>query len=132
MKRISVFLVSGMILSAMIPAFSRAEQMPASGAYDSRMRYVGYNPGQVVHLSTVVGATMVVTFGATETVTSVAETDSGQNTFRVEAMLNAAPDRLRPGMEGIGKIDVGTHSYAWVWTRSLMDWARMLIWSWTP
>jgi type IV secretion system protein VirB9 len=40
------------------------------------MRYVAYNPGQVVHLSTVVGATMVVTFGSTETVTSVAETDT--------------------------------------------------------
>jgi type IV secretion system protein VirB9 len=40
------------------------------------MRYIAYNPGQVVHLSTIVGATMVVTFGPTETVTSVAETDS--------------------------------------------------------
>jgi type IV secretion system protein VirB9 len=60
----------------MIPAFSDADQMPISGVYDTRMRYVAYNPGQVVHLSTVVGATMVVTFGATETVTSVAETDT--------------------------------------------------------
>jgi type IV secretion system protein VirB9 len=76
MNSIRVFLISGMILSAIIPALSRADQMPVSGAYDSRMRYVAYNPGQVVHLSTVVGATMVVTFGATETVTSVAETDT--------------------------------------------------------
>ena len=49
---------------------------PCSGTYDSRMRYVAYNPGQVVHLSTIVGATMVVSFSPTETVTSVAETDS--------------------------------------------------------
>jgi type IV secretion system protein VirB9 len=40
------------------------------------MRYVAYNPGQVVHLSTIVGATMVVSFSPAETVTSVAETDS--------------------------------------------------------
>ncbi|MDE2390802.1 MAG: TrbG/VirB9 family P-type conjugative transfer protein, partial [Rhodospirillales bacterium] len=40
------------------------------------MRYVAYNPGQVVHLSTIVGATMVVSFAPDETVTSVAETDS--------------------------------------------------------
>ena len=65
-------------------------------------------------------------------VTSVAETDSGHNTFRVEATLDGAPANLRPGMEGIGKIEVAEHSYAWVWSRSLMDWARMLIWSWTP
>ena len=53
-----------------------ADQTPAAGYYDSRMRYVAYNPGQVVHLSTIVGATMVVSFAPSETVTSVAETDS--------------------------------------------------------
>ena len=40
------------------------------------MRYVAYDPGQVVHLSTAVGATLVVGFGAKETVTAVAATDS--------------------------------------------------------
>lgn len=53
-----------------------ADQTPDSGRYDSRMRYVAYNSGQVVHLSTIVGATMVVSFAPGETVTSVAETDS--------------------------------------------------------
>jgi type IV secretion system protein VirB9 len=40
------------------------------------MRYLAYNPGQVVHLSTAVGATLVVGFGPKETVTAVAVTDS--------------------------------------------------------
>ncbi|MFT2095093.1 TrbG/VirB9 family P-type conjugative transfer protein [Acidiphilium sp.] len=53
-----------------------ADQTPDAGHYDSRMRYVAYNPGQVVHLSTIVGATMVISFAPSETVTSVAETDS--------------------------------------------------------
>lgn len=53
-----------------------ADQTPDAGHYDSRMRYVAYNPGQVVHLSTIIGATMVVSFAPDETVTSVAETDS--------------------------------------------------------
>ncbi len=53
-----------------------ADQTPDAGHYDSRMRYVAYNPGQVVHLSTIVGVTMVVSFAPDETVTSVAETDS--------------------------------------------------------
>jgi type IV secretion system protein VirB9 len=70
----------GLMVSTMAPALfstpALADQTPSSGIYDSRMRYVAYNPGQVVHLSTIIGATMVVSFAATETVTSVAETDS--------------------------------------------------------
>jgi multidrug resistance efflux pump len=65
-------------------------------------------------------------------VASVAEPEGGHNTFRVEGTLDAAPDSLRPGMEGVGKIDIARHSYAWVWTRSIVNWARMLIWTWTP
>jgi type IV secretion system protein VirB9 len=60
----------------MMSSLARAEQDPIGGSYDTRMRYVPYNPGQVVHLSTIVGDTMVVSFAATETVTSVAETDT--------------------------------------------------------
>jgi type IV secretion system protein VirB9 len=58
------------------PRYANADQIPAGGIYDSRMRYVAYNPDQVVHLSTIVGATMVISFAPTETVTSVAVTDS--------------------------------------------------------
>ena len=53
-----------------------AEENPAPSRYDARMRYVAYNPGEVVHLSTAVGMTLVVGFGADETVTAVAVTDS--------------------------------------------------------
>lgn len=65
-------------------------------------------------------------------VTSVAETDGGRNTFRVEGALEGGAENLRPGMEGVGKIEVSERSVAWVWTRGLVDWARMLLWSWTP
>jgi type IV secretion system protein VirB9 len=58
------------------PALAQADQIPVSGNYDTRMRYVAYNPGQVVHLSTIVGATLVISFSPTETVESVAETDT--------------------------------------------------------
>lgn len=53
-----------------------ANQTPQHGELDSRMRYVPYNPGQVVHLSTEVGATLVVGFSDKETVDAVAETDT--------------------------------------------------------
>jgi type IV secretion system protein VirB9 len=53
-----------------------ANQLPQHGALDSRMRYVAYNPGQVVHLSTEIGATLVVGFSDKETVDAVAEADT--------------------------------------------------------
>jgi len=53
-----------------------AEQDPVPSSQDSRMRYLAYDPSQVVHLSTAVGATLVVGFGAKETITAVAVTDS--------------------------------------------------------
>ncbi|WFU92136.1 P-type conjugative transfer protein VirB9 (plasmid) [Rhizobium sp. CC1099] len=55
---------------------ARAEDTPTAGKLDPRMRYLAYNPDQVVRLSTAVGATMVVTFGAGETVTAVAVSNS--------------------------------------------------------
>ncbi|OHV79321.1 P-type conjugative transfer protein VirB9 [Ensifer sp. LCM 4579] len=55
---------------------ARAEDTPTAGKLDPRMRYLAYNPDQVVRLSTAVGATMVVTFGANETVTAVAVSNS--------------------------------------------------------
>ena len=65
-----------MSLVVLVPRQAHADQTPMAGHFDSRMRYVAYNPSQVVHLSTIVGATMVVSFAPSETVTSVAETDS--------------------------------------------------------
>ena len=73
MNRVKTLLVSGLFVSGLMAAPAHADQVPVGGAYDSRMRYVAYNPGQVVHLSTIVGATMVVSFAPSETVTSVAE-----------------------------------------------------------
>ena len=72
MKRIVLVLLCAVALTS--PVW--AEQDPVPGARDARMRYLAYDPDQVVHLSTAVGATLVVGFGAKETVTAVAVTDS--------------------------------------------------------
>ena len=71
MRRVAIIL-AGLLLG--VPAF--ANEMPQHGALDSRMRYVAYNPGQVVHLSTEIGATLVVGFSDKEAVDAVAETDT--------------------------------------------------------
>ena len=65
-------------------------------------------------------------------VASVAEVDGGHNSFRVEGALDTAPAGLRPGMEGVGKVEVDRRSIAAVWTRGLVDWLRMEAWSWLP
>ncbi|MDE8344223.1 MAG: TrbG/VirB9 family P-type conjugative transfer protein, partial [Acidocella sp.] len=76
MRQVLTLAVLGGWMGLVVVPQAHADQTPVAGHYDSRMRYVAYNPGQVVHLSTIVGATMVVSFAPDETVTSVAETDS--------------------------------------------------------
>jgi RND family efflux transporter MFP subunit len=63
---------------------------------------------------------------------SIAEAEEGHNYFHVEAKLRHAPPRLRPGMEGVGKIIVGERTLIWIWTHRFMDWLRMLVWYWLP
>ena len=65
-------------------------------------------------------------------ITSVARADDGANIFRVEALLSNAPSLLRPGMQGIGKISTGEQRLVWIWSREIVDWFRLWLWSWWP
>ena len=66
-------------------------------------------------------------------VTPVATQHDGRNVFRVEAAIEAsAAARLRPGMEGIGKVTVGERSLIWIWTHGFFDWLRLSLWNWMP
>jgi hypothetical protein len=65
-------------------------------------------------------------------VTPVATAQDGRNFFRVEARLERAPPRLRPGMEGVGKIEVGERRLWWILTHSFTDWLRLTLWTWMP
>jgi len=67
-------------------------------------------------------------------ITPVSDTKEGRNYFRVEANLAMAkaPALLRPGMKGIAKVAVGQRSLLWIWTRELVNWWRVWLWSWWP
>jgi multidrug resistance efflux pump len=65
-------------------------------------------------------------------VTSVTTAREGRNYFRVEAMLENAMDRLRPGMEGVAKIDVEPRRLFWIWTHRVVDWLRIFFWTYGP
>jgi hypothetical protein len=66
-------------------------------------------------------------------ITPIAEAKDGRNEFRVEATLDDPPGpELRPGMEGIGKVETGTHRLIWVWSHTVIDWLRLTAWKWMP
>jgi len=65
-------------------------------------------------------------------ITPVSIAEDGRNYFRVEAHLDEPVPGLRPGMEGVAKIEVGQRRLIWIWTHSLTDWLRLRTWSWLP
>lgn len=67
-----------------------------------------------------------------EKVTPVASAEDGRNMFRVEAALESTSSALRPGMEGVAKIDVEERNLFWIWTHELTYWLRLWLWSWWP
>ena len=62
----------------------------------------------------------------------VATSEDGRNYFRVEAQLSRKIAQLRPGMEGVAKIDAGRNRLIWIWTHPLLDWLRLAIWKYMP
>jgi len=65
-------------------------------------------------------------------VTPVSDPKDGRNTFRAEATLDQNPLTLRPGMQGVGKVDIDDARYLWIWTREVMNWLRLTAWRWLP
>ena len=66
-------------------------------------------------------------------ITPVNTAQEGRNFYRVEAELQQeAETRLRPGMEGVGKIAIEERKLVWIWTHGLTDWVRLWAWSWLP
>jgi hypothetical protein len=63
-----------------------------------------------------------------QSITPVSTAQDGRNFFRVEAHLLNPSFRLRPGMEGIGKISIDQRRLIWIWTHSLVEWARTWVW----
>ncbi|MEE8093359.1 MAG: HlyD family efflux transporter periplasmic adaptor subunit [Gammaproteobacteria bacterium] len=67
-----------------------------------------------------------------ERITPISTAADGRNYFTIEARLEDTPELLRPGMQGVGKIDIGTRRVVWIWTHRLTDWFRLWSWSWMP
>jgi RND family efflux transporter MFP subunit len=65
-------------------------------------------------------------------ITPVSTQKEGRNYFRVEAKLEEHSQRLRPGMEGVGKITVDRRRLIWIWTHEVLEWVSLKLWTWWP
>jgi hypothetical protein len=63
-------------------------------------------------------------------VTPVAVARDGRNFFEVEGALDEIVPALRPGLQGIAKIEAGRRPLAWIWTHRFLDWLKLTLWSW--
>jgi multidrug resistance efflux pump len=67
-----------------------------------------------------------------EKITPVSTAKEGRNFFRVEAKLQRDEGRLRPAMQGVGKIEIDRRSYVWIWTHNIWTSLRLMLWKWLP
>ncbi len=57
-----------------------------------------------------------------------AELVKQKNVFRVQVRLIDPPGWLRPGIEGVAKIEAGERLLVDIWTRRAVNWVRMKLW----
>jgi hypothetical protein len=96
---------------------------------ESEMRHVELGQHGQLLISGIVGDLIPLSVSK---ITPMATARDGRNFFRVEARLDQAYANLRPGMEGVGKIDVGDRRLWWVLTHTFTDWLRLTLWNWLP
>lgn len=67
-----------------------------------------------------------------ERISPMAQGDEKENVYKVRVSL---PDDFReghrwvdPGMEGLGRIELGERRYVYIWTRPVVNWVRMKLW----
>ena len=63
-----------------------------------------------------------------ERINPMSEISERKNVFKVRVRLDARPEGMRPGMEGLAKVDVEPQPYIYIWTRTLVNWVRMKLW----
>ena len=83
--------------------------------------------GQSGRLATVSFPDQKIPF-VVERVSPMAEVVNNRNVFKVRVQLQDTRDWMRPGMEGVAKIDIEKRRYIWIWTRKLVNWVRLKFW----
>jgi biotin carboxyl carrier protein len=63
-----------------------------------------------------------------ERINPIAEVKNQRNVFKVRVRLLQIHPWMRPGMEGVAKVNVGKRPYIWIWTHKVVNWIRMKLW----
>jgi len=94
---------------------------------ESRIADVRIGQEGVLHLSALPdrGFPFIVT-----KLTPQTRAKDGSTFFVVEASLQDHSEQMQPGMEGVGKIGIDKRSLLSIWSRELVEWVRLKIWSW--
>jgi hypothetical protein len=74
----------------------------------------------------------VMTF-TVERIVPLSQPQEGKNVFEVRGRLEATPEQkrsLRPGIEGVAKLDTKEASLLWIGSRRILDQARLWLWWW--
>lgn len=96
-------------------------------AYVPEDRVADLKPGQRGELATAAFPSDRLRFEV-ERIEPAAELRQEKNVFRVRLRLESRPDWLRPGMEGLARIDIDRRPYGSIWFRRAADWVRMKLW----
>lgn len=67
----------------------------------------------------------------TEHIAPVAVTRDGRHFFELEGKLDTSTPALRPGLQGVAKIDADNRTLAWALSHRLLVWLRLGLWTWT-
>ena len=65
-------------------------------------------------------------------ITPISASENGRTFFRVEAKLKNKNQQLQPGMEGVGKIEIGDRNLIWIITHKAMDRIKLMFWYLMP
>ncbi len=65
---------------------------------------------------------------AVDRIEPVAQVVDRRNVFRVRLRLDERQAWMRPGMEGVTRIEIGERSYAWIVSHRFVEWVRMTFW----
>jgi multidrug resistance efflux pump len=93
------------------------------------VRYIAVGQKGTVVFAGMPGRSLALTLSK---ITPVTVAEEGRNSYRVEARLAENDDRLRPGLEGVAKLDVGPRSIFWIWTHGLFEWLKLIMWKYLP
>lgn len=68
---------------------------------------------------------------STERIAPVAVTRDGRHFFELEGKLDGNTPGLRPGLQGVAKIDADKRTLAWALSHRFLVWLRLSLWTWT-